>query len=102
VLFNSKLPYLFFITHVEYCLSQDGKVLPPPIGFDLDDSAQLPKATASFICDEAGADIVRQFLHQYFAIYDSDNRQPLLDAYHEQAMLSMTIAYLQPSSNQAR
>ncbi|XP_058824868.1 nuclear RNA export factor 1 [Topomyia yanbarensis] len=66
--------------------------LPPPIGFDVtDDDSKLPQAKASFLCDTAGADIVRQFLEQYFIIYDSDNRQPLLDAYHEHAMISMTV-----------
>lgn len=40
----------------------------------------------------AGADIVRQFLGQYFTIFDSESRQPLLNAYHEQAMISMTVA----------
>lgn len=43
----------------------------------------------------AGADIVRQFLEQYFILFDSDNRQPLLDAYHEQAMFSLTASYSQ-------
>lgn len=66
--------------------------LPPPIGFDVaDDDTKLPSAKASFLCDTAGADIVRQFLEQYFIIYDSDNRQPLLGAYHEHAMISMTV-----------
>lgn len=66
--------------------------LPPPIGFDvLDDDLKLPSAKASFLCDASGADIVRQFLEQYFIIYDSDNRQPLLEAYHEHAMISMTV-----------
>ncbi|XP_065082338.1 nuclear RNA export factor 1 isoform X1 [Ochlerotatus camptorhynchus] len=66
--------------------------LPPPIGFDLpEDDHKLPSAKASFLCDTAGAGIVRQFLEQYFIIYDSDNRQPLLEAYHEHAMISMTV-----------
>lgn len=43
--------------------------------------------------DPAGADIVRQFLQQYFAVFDSDNRQPLLDAYHENAMFSLSCTY---------
>lgn len=71
---------------------QDDITLPPPIGFDVpDEVAKLPSAKASFLCDVSGADIVRQFLEQYFIIYDSDNRQPLLEAYHEHAMISMTV-----------
>uniref|UniRef100_A0A023EVP0 Putative mrna export factor tap/mex67 n=1 Tax=Aedes albopictus TaxID=7160 RepID=A0A023EVP0_AEDAL len=70
----------------------DNMDLPPPIGFDVpEDDHKLPSAKASFLCDTAGADIVRQFLEQYFMIYDSDNRQPLLEAYHEHAMISMTV-----------
>lgn len=70
----------------------DNMDLPPPIGFDVpEDDHKLPTAKASFLCDTAGASIVRQFLEQYFMIYDSDNRQPLLEAYHEHAMISMTV-----------
>lgn len=69
--------------------------LPAQIGFDIDneESVKLPPAKASFLVDQSGADIVRQFLHQYFLIFDSDNRQPLLDAYHENCMFSMTCTF---------
>ena len=33
--------------------------------------------------DEVKA-IVVKFLKEYYTIYDSDNRQPLFEAYHEQ------------------
>lgn len=59
----------------------------------MSDESALPPPKASFLCNLAGADIVRQFLGQYFTIFDSDSRQPLLNAYHEQAMFSMTAAY---------
>lgn len=36
---------------------------------------------------------MRQFLEQYFIIFDSENRQPLLNAYHENALFSSTMAY---------
>lgn len=62
----------------------------------------MPTPKASFLCDPAGAEIVRKFLEQYFVIYDSDNRQPLLDAYHEHAMLSLTATYNQHQNNQER
>lgn len=70
----------------------DGIELEPEIGFDVAEQTTLPPAKASFLCDAAGADVVRQFIEQYFIIYDSANRQPLLDAYHEQAMLSLSVA----------
>ncbi|XP_064537166.1 nuclear RNA export factor 1 [Drosophila montana] len=78
-------------------LKLDGETLPPQVHFDLNESAVLPPAKASFLCDSAGAEVVRQFLDQYFNIFDSDNRQPLLDAYHEHALLSMSM----PSVSQA-
>ncbi|XP_049287410.1 nuclear RNA export factor 1-like [Anopheles funestus] len=70
----------------------DNFELPPPISFDIpEDDMKLPEAKASFLCDANGSDIVRQFLEQYYAIYDSDNRQPLLEAYHEHVMFSHTV-----------
>ncbi|XP_055854918.1 nuclear RNA export factor 1 [Episyrphus balteatus] len=69
----------------------DGRDLEPQILFDVHDTGSLPKPKASFLCDTSGAEIIRQFLEQYFIIFDSDNRQPLLDAYHEQAMLSICL-----------
>uniref|UniRef100_A0A336LAD5 CSON002539 protein n=1 Tax=Culicoides sonorensis TaxID=179676 RepID=A0A336LAD5_CULSO len=80
----------------------DGIELPKQIGFDIEDEKRLTPAKASFLCNSAGADIVRQFLEQYFIIYDSDNRQPLLNAYHEHAMFSLTTAYAQQVNNTQR
>ena len=34
-----------------------------------------------------------QFLKQYFNLYDGDNREQLMEAYHEDAVMSMSIAY---------
>lgn len=36
---------------------------------------------------------MRQFLEQYFLLFDSESRQPLLNAYHQYALFSMTMAY---------
>uniref|UniRef100_A0A182P4G9 NTF2 domain-containing protein n=1 Tax=Anopheles epiroticus TaxID=199890 RepID=A0A182P4G9_9DIPT len=75
--------------------------LPPPISFDVpEDDMKLPEAKASFLTDTSGADLVRQFLEQYFTIYDSDNRQPLLEAYHEHAMFSLTVNTTYQSNQQ--
>lgn len=70
-------------------------MLPPQIGFDVgpEDENKIPQAKASFLCDVNGQDIVRQFLEQYFIIYDSADRQPLIQAYHEHALFSMTASY---------
>ena len=37
-------------------------------------------------------EIAKQFLLLYFTVFDSENRQPLLDAYDEHACFSMTIS----------
>ncbi|XP_052850287.1 nuclear RNA export factor 1 isoform X3 [Drosophila gunungcola] len=78
-------------------LKLDGETLAPQVTFDLNESGRILDTKASFLCDNAGADVVRQFLDQYFRIFDSDNRQSLLDAYHENSMLSITM----PSASQA-
>ncbi|XP_044729790.1 nuclear RNA export factor 1-like [Chrysoperla carnea] len=71
----------------------DGVDLPPPIVFDVTEECKLPPTNQTFLCNDAGGDIVRVFLKQYFEIYDSNNRQPLLQAYHENGMFSMTMGY---------
>ncbi|RVE49409.1 hypothetical protein evm_005921 [Chilo suppressalis] len=72
----------------------DGVELPPAIGFDVSEDVTLPPTQQSFLVDPAGQDLVREFLTQYFAIYDSESRQPLLEAYHEHATMSMAASYL--------
>ncbi|KAM8716748.1 hypothetical protein ACLKA7_003596 [Drosophila subpalustris] len=61
------------------------------------ESVALPAAKASFLCNSEAIEVIRQFLDQFFNIFDSGNRQPLLDAYHEHALLSMSM----PSMSQA-
>nr|XP_023014451.1 nuclear RNA export factor 1-like [Leptinotarsa decemlineata] len=75
------------------CLKLDGQDLPPPISFDIVEEHHLPAPCPMYLCHEDGNVIVRQFLQQYFQIYDSDNRQPLLQAYHEHASFSFTMGY---------
>ncbi len=41
-----------------------------------------------------------QFLGEYFRIYDSESRQQLLDAYHENAVMSMASAHPYTSESQ--
>ncbi|XP_035988331.1 nuclear RNA export factor 1 isoform X1 [Fundulus heteroclitus] len=74
-------------------LKLDGNDLPPPIGFDVETPTAIPPCKGScFGSDEIKALILR-FLQQYYSIYDSGNRQPLLDAYHDGASLSITTPY---------
>lgn len=74
-------------------LKLDGNDLPPPIGFDVETPTTIPPCKGScFGSDEIKAVILR-FLQQYYSIYDSGDRQPLLDAYHDGASLSLTTPY---------
>ncbi|OXU19868.1 hypothetical protein TSAR_011956 [Trichomalopsis sarcophagae] len=82
-------------------LKLDGMDLPPPIVFDLEDQkVKLPPIQRMFIVQSnaKAQDVATQFLHQYFIVFDSENRQPLLNAYHEHACFSMTVN-IQQSSN---
>ncbi|XP_050550004.1 nuclear RNA export factor 1 [Spodoptera frugiperda] len=79
----------------------DGVDLPPAIGFDVLEDVTLPPRQQSFLVDPAGQDLVREFLTQYFAIYDAESRQPLLEAYHEHATMSMAASYLTNDSRNA-
>ncbi|XP_048734460.1 nuclear RNA export factor 1-like [Ostrea edulis] len=83
----------------------DGHTLPPPIVFDLETSSELPAVKGSFfINDEIQSSIVH-FLKAYFTLYDSDNRQQLIDAYSDEALFSLSAArnpnieYSQPNIN---
>ncbi|XP_024870529.1 nuclear RNA export factor 1-like [Temnothorax curvispinosus] len=73
-------------------LRLDGIELPRPIVFDVvDEAAKILPSQRMFVGDAKIQDIASQFLQQYFTIFDSENRQPLLDAYDEHACFSMTI-----------
>ncbi|XP_050298409.1 nuclear RNA export factor 1-like isoform X2 [Anthonomus grandis grandis] len=75
------------------CMKLDGIDLPPPISFDITEETAIPETRDRFLCSPEGEITVRRFIDQYFAIYDSGNRQPLLEAYHEKAMFSFTMCY---------
>ncbi|KAK0162058.1 hypothetical protein PV327_008426 [Microctonus hyperodae] len=77
-------------------LRLDGTELPRPILFDIaDEGVVLPPTKSMFLNDPRAEKVAIQFMQQYFTIFDGDSRQPLLDAYHENANFSLTIA---PSS----
>ncbi|EEB13089.1 Nuclear RNA export factor, putative [Pediculus humanus corporis] len=73
----------------------DGMELPPVISFDVAAEliTQLPTPQAAFICNPDGRGIVKAFLSQYFAIYDSDNRLDLAQAYHDTSAFSLCSFY---------
>lgn len=68
--------------------------LPKPILFDVaDEGNKMPPSQRMFVANAKAQEIASQFLQQYFLIFDSENRQPLLDAYVEHACFSMTMSY---------
>ncbi|KAK0074006.1 hypothetical protein PV326_012835, partial [Microctonus aethiopoides] len=77
-------------------LRLDGAELPKPIVFDIvEEEVILPPMKIKFVNDPRAEKIAVQFMQQYYTVFDSDSRQPLLDAYHADACFSLTIA---PSS----
>ena len=71
----------------------DDKDLPKEIRFEDDEEGRtldMPASVAKLVkSPEAGA-LVLQFLEQFFLIYDSASRLGLLDAYHENAVMSLS------------
>ncbi|KAF6726579.1 Nuclear RNA export factor 1 [Oryzias melastigma] len=74
-------------------LKLDGQDLPPPIGFDVETPTAIPPCKGSCFGSDEIKVLILHFLQQYYSIYDSGNRQPLLDAYHDGASLSITTPY---------
>ncbi|XP_053505622.1 nuclear RNA export factor 1 [Ictalurus furcatus] len=75
-------------------LKLDGHDLPPPIGFDLEVApAVLPPCKPSYFGSEELKGLITCFLQQYYTIYDSANRQLLLDAYHDGATFSLIVPF---------
>ncbi|KAL0994103.1 hypothetical protein UPYG_G00117800 [Umbra pygmaea] len=75
-------------------LKLDGQDLPPPIVFDVEDTpAVLPPCKLSYYGSEEIKNAILAFLQQYYSVYDSGDRQPLLDAYHDGAIFSLTVPF---------
>ncbi|XP_016279071.1 nuclear RNA export factor 1 isoform X2 [Monodelphis domestica] len=81
-------------------LRLDGHELPPPIAFDVEAPTTLPPCKGSYFGSENLKAMVLYFLQQYYSVYDSGDRQGLLDAYHDQACCSLSIPFT--SQNPAR
>uniref|UniRef100_A0A8C8CZ50 Nuclear RNA export factor 1 n=1 Tax=Oncorhynchus tshawytscha TaxID=74940 RepID=A0A8C8CZ50_ONCTS len=75
-------------------LKLDGQDLPPPIVFDVEVTpAALPPCKPSYFCSEEIKTPIVGFLQQYYSVYDSGDRQPLLDAYHDGATFSLSMPF---------
>uniref|UniRef100_A0A674BU08 Nuclear RNA export factor 1 n=1 Tax=Salmo trutta TaxID=8032 RepID=A0A674BU08_SALTR len=75
-------------------LKLDGQDLPPPIVFDVEVTPDaLPPCKPSYFCSEEIKTPIVGFLQQYYSVYDSGDRQPLLDAYHDGATFSLSMPF---------
>jgi nuclear RNA export factor len=65
------------------------------ITFDDEDdlTKSLPATIMMPLVSSPSVNIVVQFLKEYFNVYDSDSREPLANAYHQNAVLSLTSEY---------
>jgi len=81
-------------------LKLDGVDLPPVISFDIEtEDVSLPTSQNSWFVSDEVRPLVLTFLEQYLSLYDSDDRQPLLNAYNDSALWSMTCSYPPQTSN---
>ncbi|KAK3601259.1 hypothetical protein CHS0354_040438 [Potamilus streckersoni] len=75
-------------------LNLDGHDIPPPITFDIESPTELPQIKGSFFAGNTEVlALLVKFVKDYFTVYDMDDRQGLLNAYHEQAMFSLSACY---------
>ncbi|XP_038643458.1 nuclear RNA export factor 1 isoform X2 [Scyliorhinus canicula] len=74
-------------------LRLDGHELPPPISFDVETPTTLPSCKASYFGTDEIKVLVSRFIQQYYLVYDSTDRQGLLDAYHDMACCSLSIPF---------
>jgi hypothetical protein len=70
-----------------------GTDLSPPVQLDVKQDLQLPRKERSLLSAEDGMTVARQFLGEYCRIYDCDNRETLVSAYHDNAMFSVRSTY---------
>ncbi|KAM9180315.1 nuclear RNA export factor 3-like [Dugong dugon] len=67
--------------------------IPAPIIFGNEAYKKLPVCKGNVFGSENVKNLILQFLQQYYWIYDSGDRQGLLDAYHDEACFSLTILF---------
>uniref|UniRef100_A0A4W4GDX2 NTF2 domain-containing protein n=1 Tax=Electrophorus electricus TaxID=8005 RepID=A0A4W4GDX2_ELEEL len=72
-------------------LRLDGHNLPATIGFDVETRTAIPMCKGSYFGSEEIKEFIVRFLQQYYSVYDSGDRQPLLDAYHDGACFSLSL-----------
>ncbi|KAM9511474.1 nuclear RNA export factor 1-like isoform 7-T7 [Salvelinus alpinus] len=90
--FKDQLTYISAIRErFPRLLKLDGHDLPPPIVFEVVAPTTTPPCKGSYFGSEEIKVLISHFLQQYYSVYDSGNRQPLLDAYHDGASFSLSL-----------
>uniref|UniRef100_A0A8C7FNB2 Nuclear RNA export factor 1a n=1 Tax=Oncorhynchus kisutch TaxID=8019 RepID=A0A8C7FNB2_ONCKI len=90
--FKDQLTYISAIRErFPRLLKLDGHDLPPPIVFEVVSPTTTPPCKGSYFGSEEIKVLIMHFLQQYYSVYDSGNRQPLLDAYHDGASFSLSL-----------
>ncbi|KAK2890845.1 hypothetical protein Q8A67_013488 [Cirrhinus molitorella] len=72
-------------------LRLDGHVLPPPICFEVETRTNIPPLKGSCFVSNEIQGLIQRFLQHYYCVYDSGDRQPLLEAYHDGACFSLSL-----------
>ena len=75
---------------------QDDVELPKLVTFgdDEDDKVQIPPMVKKMsVASPEQDEVAIEFVKAYYGIFDSDSRQNLMEAYHEDALMSMSAAF---------
>ena len=78
-------------------LRLDGMDLTKPV---MDEGNNLPASERKFVASKQAQEFLRQFIQQYFLIFDSEKRKPLLKKYARDECLTMFDAHSRRNSNQ--
>ncbi|XP_063294955.1 nuclear RNA export factor 1 [Pelobates fuscus] len=76
-------------------LRLDGHELPLPITFDVESPTVLPPCKGSYLGNDEIKVLILRFLQQYYTIYDGEDRQGLLNVYHDEACCSLSVPHIQ-------
>jgi nuclear RNA export factor len=76
----------------------DGEELPAAIGFDVIEASNLPQNQPGYLPEDIQK-FIHGFFEAYYNIYDSEDRQGLIQAYHDQALFSLSISRHDNSSH---
>jgi nuclear RNA export factor len=85
---------LWFFFHIK-----DGADLPPLTPFHVNEDFNMPTNKGNYLSVEEGMTVVCRFLRQYYQLYDSNNREELVNAYHDNAVFSITSTYPQDQNS---